>query len=112
MLRQVEISARSDAFQLLRSEWEFEEDIDARTSVVGEFLLRLPMIIQHVRPETDGGVVIRPLLYPVAVPHLPAPVVLRLRKVRAVTPLLNLTTNGLDRFIRLDEELQLHLLEL
>ena len=86
VLAEIEIAARGDAFEFLGAEGELEQDVHAGAGVVREFLLALPVIVEHVGAEADARVERRALLDPVAVPHLPAPVGLRRGKVRALAP--------------------------
>ena len=112
MLREVEISPGGDAFEFLGSEGEFEKNIHAGPGIVGEVRTRLPVVIQHVRAQPDGGVKFRPLIHPVTMPHLPAPVRLRCGEVRAFRPDGDAPMDKPDGLIRCDEKFQLHLLEL
>ena len=68
----------ADAFQFLRAEWEFEKQIDRRAGIVREFLRLLPIFFKRRARQADAFVKTNPLLDPILVPGLPAPIRLRL----------------------------------
>ena len=108
---QIEVATRGDAFQLLGAEGELAEDVHAGAGVVGEVGGRLPVVFEHVA-EADALVELRALIDPVAVPQLPAPIRLRFAQIGAFMPLRDFAADDFDGFVGLDEELELHLLEL
>ena len=120
MLAQIKIAARGDAFQFLRAEREFEQNIHAGFGVMREFLRLLPVFLQRRARQADAFVKRDALLDPVFVPGLPAPIGLRSSELRSSAvgssdrSLLrrHAAGDGFDDFVRLDEKFQFHLLEL
>ena len=112
VLGQVEAPSCRDPLEFVGAEGELEEDIDAGPRVVGQVGLRLPVVVEILGTETDRGIVGGALGDPVAVPHLPAPVRLGLAQVGPLAPGGHGAVDQLDGLVRLDEELQFHLLEL
>jgi hypothetical protein len=110
VLGEVEIPAAT--LQFLRAERELAEDVHRGLGVMGQFLLRLPVIIKHVPAEADVVVELCSLRDPVAMPQLPPPVRLRLTQVRALTPRRHRTVDEPHRLVGRNEKLQFHLLEL
>src|SRR5262249_27316778 len=86
VLRQVVIAPVRDPFQLADAEWEGVLDVGGRLRVKGEFVRLVVAEPQFVRPEPEVHVPLVPRLPPVGVPLL--------------------------GFLRVAEELDLHLLEL
>ena len=113
VLREVEVRAGGDAFELLDAERECVLDVDAGAGVVGEFLLGLPVLHEGIAGQADRAVPAQALLDPILVPDFPAPVLLRRAgEVRVVRQGGDLAADDLDGLVGTDEELQLHLLEL
>ena len=112
VLREVEIAARRDALEFLRAEGELEEDVHRGPGVVGQFLGFLPVVVEHVGPQADGGVVFGPLVHPIPMPHFPSPVGAGLAEVGPLAPAGHVAVDEADGLVGLDEELELHLLEL
>ena len=112
VLREVEVAAGGDAFQLLRSEGELEENVHAGAGIVRQLLGLLPILLQRGARQADALVELDALLDPILVPELPAPVRLRLAGMALAGGRGDRAADGLDRLVRLDEEFQFHLLEL
>ncbi len=70
------------------------------------------MEAQRLFGEPDPLVEAHPFLHPIAVPRLPAPIWLRLARMPCIGHGRHASVDRLDRLVRLDEELQFHLLEL
>ena len=121
VLRKIEIAARGDAFQFLAgqfafgvafAEGKFVKNVHRGAGVMRQFLRLLPVFDQaDVRGRPMLFVKGQPLLDPVFVPHLPAPIRLRLARMPGACGLGHAAANRFDRFIGPDEKLQFHLLE-
>src|SRR5207249_7304816 len=89
------------------------EKVHGRPRVMSQLLRFLPIFYQRIARQADAFIEVDALLHPVLMPHLPAPVGLRGegRGARG-GKISDGAVDRLDRFIRLDEKLQLHLFEL
>ena len=121
MLGQVEVAARGDAFEFFAhqlafvvafAEGEFVEDVHGGAGVVGQFLRLLPILDQRGARQADVFVEAKSFLDPILMPHLPAPIGLRLAGMAGTGGVGDAAVNGFDRFVGPDEKLQFHLLEL
>ena len=112
MLRQIEIAARRNAFQLLRAEWKLEEKVHAGAGVMRQLLRLLPILFQRRARQADALVELDSFLNPILVPQLPAPIRLRFARMPRACRRRHRARNDFHRFVRLDEEFQLHLFEL
>ena len=77
-----------------------------------EFRRRLSVKTQCLARQRDAFVKPHALLHPILMPRLPAPIWLRLTRMAGFGNGRHAAADRLDDFIRLDEKLQLHLLEL
>ena len=121
MLREVEVAAGRDAVQFVAgdvallvplAERELEQDVRAGAGVVGQLGGRLPVKAQRVQRQPDAFVEAHAFLHPIMMPRLPAPARLWLTRMAGLRHRSHAASDGLDRLVRLDEELQFHLLEL
>jgi len=53
VLGKVGAAAGGDSLEFVGAEGELEEDVDAGARVVGEVGLRLPVVVESLRPEPD-----------------------------------------------------------
>src|SRR5438045_1083537 len=77
-----------------------------------EFLRLLPIFFQRSAWQADALVKANAFLYPILMPQLPAPIRLWVTGVPGTSGFCHAAADGFDCFIRLDEELEFHLLEL
>ena len=109
---EVEVGAGGDAFEFLRAEGEAVFDVDAGAGVVGEFVGLLPVFHEGVLGQAVGDEPEFALFHPVLVPAGPAPLGLGLGEVGGVGEGFDAAAEEFHRLVGLDEELELHLLEL
>ena len=109
--REIEITAGRNPLKLFRAKGKLTQDINTSARVMSELLFRLPMVIKDISAQTNAVVEFRALIYPVAMPHLPAPVILRNRQINPLSIHRHPAVHRLNGLIRLDEKLKFHLLE-
>ena len=108
---EVEITAGSNALQLLGSEGELEKDIDGGLGVMGQFLRFLPVFLEHGARKTDPFIPLHALFDPVEMPGAPAPVFLGLGPIGDFLRLSHVAGDFLHGLVGTDEVFQLHLFE-
>ena len=113
MLREVKVAAGRNALELLHAEREGVLDVDRRARIVRQLVRLLPVLDEMLGREPHRVQKRLALLDPILVPDFPAPVVLHgTGDVGIVLERHDMAVLQLDRLVRTDEELKLHLLEL
>src|SRR5262249_35826288 len=112
VLRKVEIASGGDAFEFLRAKGELEQQVDGGPGVMGQFFGLLPVFFERFAGKANALVIRNAFFDPVLMPHLPAPIGLRLAGMPGARGFGDAAANGLDSLVRFNEKFEFHLLEL